>query len=153
MSDGEARDYARKWAWTTAWQAERYFEACGQTVVHGSDEDDRDDYFRNFTRVWAEIHFLMNAAAQLDQWLSETGEDHDLTPKQTEAVRIVRNCMEHWNEARRGEGGSIKASDKLQYGRFQMASWIGRNAPLFGHIDVHELIRAATAIEARLRRT
>lgn len=165
-----AREEAQKWAYATSWQAERYFVACDElsrialrhqwsksTDEALSETDKHAQYWRQVEIVHTEIHFLMIAAGQLDKWVAETNVKHPLTKFELKCHRIVRDSLEHWDEARRGLGKSVsKSAELLPNGKFWPNTWLGRQAAeggslLYGVVDLPKLIDAARQLEAELR--
>jgi phosphoglycolate phosphatase-like HAD superfamily hydrolase len=91
-----AKVEARRSAAITVWQVDRYYAAADDLNSHGDESDDMDAvraFYVSYDHVQAEIHFLVDSAAELLKWLKAAGFER---PKdKIGPVTVVRNLLVH----------------------------------------------------------
>jgi hypothetical protein len=169
----EAGDYsllfARTWAEKLRAQvvvskaATATFAKKSRQAEYGEDwSPDELDIERAFRSMWAENVTLIWISHQLEQWLSrlavELGEE---APKPIDGLRLLRNALEHLNEAEFNDGVAVPGTgrknpslrelrDRHGYALF-IGSW-GSESPLFNLIDPRSVEELATTLLDRLER-
>ncbi|WP_027932239.1 hypothetical protein [Amycolatopsis thermoflava] len=132
----EAAGLVETWAEATLRQLQRYRAAWERQRTAWKQFDlgvdgapDQETRSRLFRELWSESHMLVWAAHQLELWLARWAKERgEQPPPVDEYLKVIRNVLEHLNEAEFRHGRAVpgrEAEDPAKLGKWNKPKWSG----------------------------